>query len=55
MQQTLGSWNNVNVRRRHNRNLEINESFLLMPFNYSNSDVHRKKLDRHLRDKMEYI
>ena len=23
-------WNNVNVRRRHKRNLEINESFLLM-------------------------
>ena len=36
-------WNNVNVRRHHKRNLEINESFLLMPFNYSNSDVYRKE------------
>jgi len=36
-------WNNVNVRRRHKRNLEINESFLLMPFNYNYSDVYRKE------------
>ena len=36
-------WNNVNVRRRHKRNLEINESFVLMSFNYSYSDVYRKE------------
>jgi len=36
-------WNNVNVRRRHKRSSEINESFLLMPFNYSNSEVYRKE------------